>query len=96
MSEEKLVEKVVEFDVIINDRKYTVKIVDPNQSDIERLRGNAFARIYYSEMLKEQFKQARINALKLTNEKLQELGLVSDRIIRGRPENKKGNLKRGE
>ena len=24
------------------------------------------------------------------------MGLVSDRIIRGRPENKKGNLKRGE
>ena len=81
MSEDKLVEKVVELDVIINDRKYTVKIVDPNQSDIERLRGNAFARIYYSEMLKEQLKRAGINALKLTNEKLQELGLVSDRII---------------
>ena len=41
-------------------------------------------------MLKEQFKQARLNAVKLTDEKLQEHGLVSDGIVRGRPDTNRG------
>ena len=74
----------VEYHQIILGKKFKIKILNVNSDEIQRWKGNAYARTFYKEKLKQLITRCREQAKKETYDECDRLGIVHDKITQGR------------
>ena len=74
----------VEYHQIILGKKFKIKILNVNSDELQRWKGNAYARTFYKEKLKQLITRCREQAKKETYAECDRLGIVHDKITQGR------------